>query len=102
MTNDQFETLAQMIKGVHDDLSAEIGSLSSDLQSFKLETRENFAKVFAHLTSHDRDLSMIKKEMMDQGRTLKSLAGLEMEVIETKRRVTRIEQQRDIPRPALQ
>ena len=95
MTNDQFETLAQMIKHLHDDFSA-------DLDSFKTETRENFLKVFAHLQSHDGDLRMIKKEMMDQGRTLKGLAGLETEVIETKRRMTRVEKRLDIPTVGLQ
>ncbi len=91
MTNDQFETLAQMIKSVHDDLS-----------ELKSETRENFQRVFVHLQSHDGDLRMIKTEMMDIGRKLRGLAGLEVELIETKRRVTRIEKRLDLPTVGLQ
>ena len=109
MTNDQFEILAQMIKGVHDDLSkeirglsAELGGLKAELASFKTETRENFQRVFAHLSSHDTDLRMVKTEMMDMGRTLRGLAGIEVELIETKRRVTRIEKRLDIPKVGLQ
>ena len=90
MTNDQFETLAQMIKGLHDDFSAE-------LEELKTETRENFQRVFVHLQSHDGDLRMIKTEMMDMGKKLRGLAGLEVELIETKRRVTRIEMRLEIP-----
>ncbi len=95
MTDDQFETLAQMIKGMHDDFSAELGE-------FKVETRENFQRVFAHLQSHDGDLRMIKTEMMEMGKKLRGLAGLEIELIETKRRVTRIEKRLDIPTVGLQ
>ena len=90
MTSDHFETLAQMIKGLHDDFSAE-------LAEFQTETRENFQRVFAHLQSHDSDLRMIKTEMMDMGKKLRGLAGLEVELIETKRRVTRLEKRLDIP-----
>ena len=95
MTNDQFETLAQMIKGLHDDFSTE-------LAEFKTETRENFQRVFTHLQSHDGDLRMIKTEMMDMGKKLRGLAGLEIELIETKRRVTRIEKRLEIPTVGLQ
>ena len=95
MTDDHFETLAQMIKGLHDDFSG-------DLAEFKTETRENFQRVFAHLQSHDSDLRMIKTEMMDIGKKLRGLAGLEIELIETKRRITRIEKRLEIPTVGLQ
>lgn len=98
MTEDHFETLAQMIKSVHDDIT----DLLSDFQGFQLETRENFQRVFSHLQSHDSDLRMIKTEMMDMGKKLRGLAGLEIELIETKRRVTRIEKRLDIPTVGLQ
>ncbi len=101
MTNDQFETLAQMIKGVHADFSDAIGGLSTELASIKTETRENFQRVFAHLSSHDDQLRMINKEMLDQGKRLRNLEGFAPEIIDHGRRVFRIEQKLDLPRPAL-
>ncbi len=101
MTNDQFETLAQMIRGVHEDLSADIERLANGLSGFKSETYANFQRVFTHLSAHDDQLRMITKEMLDQGKRLRNLEGFAPEIIDHGRRLTRIEQKLDLPRPAL-
>ena len=57
-----------------------------------------FHKVFAHLQSHDGDLRMIKKEMLDQGKSPKALASIETEVISHERRLKTVESELGIPR----
>ncbi len=90
MTNDQFETLAQMIKSVHDD--------PTEFQSASLRHSQ---EIFAHQKSHDDRLRMINKEMLDQGKRLRKPEGFAPEVVDHSRRLKHIERKLDLPRPAL-
>ena len=94
MTNDQFEKLAATMSGLAGDFDNRFDELNGKML-------DNFQRVFAHLSSHDDQLRMINKEMLDQGRRLRNLEGFAPEIIDHGRRLSRIEQKLDLPRPAL-
>ena len=60
MTDDQFEKLAQLIKGVYDDLSEEIGTQVGGLRT---EMNERFAQVDIRFDQMDARFDKIENEI---------------------------------------
>jgi peptidoglycan hydrolase CwlO-like protein len=69
MSDDQFEKLAQLIKGAHDDLSARIDSLEakidsvdSKVDSLQTEMNNGFAHIHAELADIRADIAILQEK----------------------------------------
>ena len=87
MTNDQFEQLATMMKGLADDfevLKDDVGDLRDEFSGLRIYIDEQLTPIRA-------DLRMVKTEMLAMHKKLVNLEGFGVEVIDHGKRIRRIE-----------
>ena len=87
MTNDQFEQLATMMKGLADDFDAlkdDVGDLRDEFSGLRIYIDEQLTPIRA-------DLRMVKTEMLSMGKKLANLEGFGVEVIDHSTRIRRVE-----------
>ena len=84
MTEDQFEKLAQMIKGVHDDLSERMDSGFAQVQ-------EQFAQVHEELTAIRMELREIRSRLDTLENKVDEHSGYAKEIDHILERVVAIE-----------